>query len=514
MQGVAAPPWSAKAQTIKRRGSLDWLAIGVAALAFLVRLVVILAFPSLDHPDENFQVFEQAHRFAFGYGIKPWEFVSGIRSPVLPAIFGVVFRLSALLVGGPQGYLIVARLMLAAVSLVAVSAVYRMGRRTSLTHALIGGLVTATWFELVYFAGRPLTEAVVTTVFLLALSLASVSAADFTFRRLLAIGLSLGLCLMLRVHLLIGLFVIALWVGRLQLRARWWPMVLGAVVPTAVFGVADWIAWGGFFHSYVEAVRTNLFQGVASDWGTEPAGWYVQRLFEVWRYALPLIAVFVVVRARTSAMWILAALAIIAVHSAIPHKEYRFVFPASASLVVVAALGSADLLERARRLVRPVVFGCLAFATAFLWLEISAALAFSAPFKYEWFKARQLIMASFAVAKKADLCGLLFYDDPWFKTGGYAYLHRNVAFYSLDDDETIEPEKSAANFNAVVLNRSSVPDFAKSFSVQQCFAAPGSEEDVCLMVRDGSCIHDKAMNAFLPPGVSLSNVADPARSSK
>jgi hypothetical protein len=136
--------------------------------------------------------------------------------------------------------------MLAAVSLVAVAAVYRMGRRTSLTHALMGGLVTATWFEFVYFAGKPLTEAVATTVFLLALSLASVSAADFTFRRLLAIGLSLGLCLMLRVHLLIGLFVIALWVGRLELRVRWWPMALGAVVPIMVFGVADWIAWGGF----------------------------------------------------------------------------------------------------------------------------------------------------------------------------------------------------------------------------------------------------------------------------
>ncbi len=514
MQGVAAPSWSAEAEITKQGRSLDWVLIGLLAFAFLVRLAAILAFPSLDHPDENFQVFEQAHRLAFGYGIKPWEFVTGIRSPLLPAVFAVVFRLSAPLVGGPQGYLIVARLMLAAVSLVAVAAVYRMGRRTSLSHALIGGMVTATWFELVYFAGRPLTEAIATTVFLLALSLASVPAVDFTFRRLFAIGLSLGLCLMLRVHLLIGLFVIALWVGRLKLRARWWPMALGAVVPVMAFGVADWMAWGGLFHSYVEAVRANLLQGMASDWGTEPPGWYVKRLFEVWGYALLLIAVLVVVRYRASAMWILAALAIIAVHSAIPHKEYRFIFPASASLVVVAAFGSADLLEWARHLVRPVVFRCLALATAFLWLEISAALAFSAPFKYEWFKARQLIMASFAVAQKADLCGLLFYDDPWFKTGGYTYLHRNVAFYSLEDDETIEPEKSAASFNAVVLNRSSVPDFAKSFSVQQCFAAPGSEEDVCLMVRGGSCIHDKGMNSFLPPGVSLSDVAQPAESSK
>ena len=43
-----------------------------------------------------------------------------------------------------------------------VAAVYRMGRRTSPTHALMAGLVAATWFELVYFAGRPLTGDLVT----------------------------------------------------------------------------------------------------------------------------------------------------------------------------------------------------------------------------------------------------------------------------------------------------------------------------------------------------------------
>ena len=261
MQGVAAPSWSAAARISKQGRAPDWVMLGFFVLAFLVRLAAILEFPSLDHPDENFQVFEQAHRFAFGYGIVPWEFVTGIRSPVLPAVFAVVFRLSAPVVGGPEGYLIVARLTLAAASLLAVAAVYRMGRRTSPTHALIGGLVAATWFEFVYFAGRPLTEAVATIVLLCALSLASIATANFTFRRLVAIGFSLGLCLMLRVHLLMGLLVIALWVGRLDLRARWWPMVLGAAIPIAVFGVADRIAWGGFFHSYLEAVRDESCSG-------------------------------------------------------------------------------------------------------------------------------------------------------------------------------------------------------------------------------------------------------------
>ena len=35
-------------------------------VALLVRLAAIVAFPSLHHPDENFQLFEQAHRIAFG----------------------------------------------------------------------------------------------------------------------------------------------------------------------------------------------------------------------------------------------------------------------------------------------------------------------------------------------------------------------------------------------------------------------------------------------------------------
>src|SRR5580693_945701 len=81
----------------------------VLLLAAAVRLAAILAFPSLHHPDENFQLFEQAHRIAFGYGVVPWEFRDGIRSPVLPYVLAALFRVSEPVVGGPQGYLLVAR---------------------------------------------------------------------------------------------------------------------------------------------------------------------------------------------------------------------------------------------------------------------------------------------------------------------------------------------------------------------------------------------------------------------
>ena len=476
--------------------------VGVLALALAVRVAAIVAFPSLQHPDENFQLFEQAHRLAFGYGIVPWEFVVGIRSPVLPLILAGIFRLAAPLVGGPEGYLFVARLLLALSSLAAVAAVYRMGRRESATHALIAGLVAATWFELVYFAGRPLTGAVATTVLLVGLSLASAPGDRLTPRRLIAIGFCLGLVLMLRIQLAPGLFVIALWVGRRHLRARWLPMALGGLIPVVVFGVADWAVWGGFFHSYVEAVQVNAVEGVASSFGTAPAGAYARWVLVQWRYAFPVLWALIIVRARPSAMWLVVAIVIIAVHSAIPHKEYRFVFPAFACLVIVAAMGAADLVEMARRRFGPHAGRTLAVATAVLWVAGSAALGFTGAFRLQWFKARPLIEASFALAKEPGLCGVLFYDNRWFDTGGHTYLHRDVPLYALDHGAA--PKNliaSDASFNAVVLARSSVPDFAGRFRVQKCFASPGSE-DACIMRRPGSCTPERAMNAFLAPNMT------------
>jgi phosphatidylinositol glycan class B len=492
-------PLSSDVQHERWAGRRDWTMLGLLAFAFLTRVAVIFALPSLHHPDENFQLFEQAHRLAFGFGISPWEIPAGIRSPVLPFLLACVFVLSEPLFGGPQGYLAVAKIGLALLSLTGVAAVYRMGQRTSSTHALITGLVAASWYEFVYFAGRPLTEAVATSVLLVGLSLASVADKELSWRRLVAIGSCLGLCVMLRMHLAVGLLVAALFIGRLYLRARWLPMALGGLIPVVTFAAADWIAYGGFLHSYFEYIRTNVVEGAASNWGVEPAGWYLFRLLKWWSLALPILVALVIVRWRASAIWIATAMAIIVSHSAIPHKEYRFVLPALACFVITAAMGSADLIERVRhRLGSGGASRCLLAASASIWLVASAALAVATPFRSEWIKARSLIEASFAAAGKTDLCGVLFYDDPWWLTGGYAHLHRRVAIYAIDR-RFAPPIRSTAGFNSIVLRRSSMANFPTEFRAQQCFGSLASS-DVCLMVRDGPCKSDPELEKLLLPG--------------
>src|SRR4051812_13331651 len=175
------------------RDKLDTTLLTIMALAFFVRLFAILVFPSLHHPDENYQTLEQAHRFGFGYGVETWDFEEGIRSLVIPYLLAGVFSLTAPILGGPQGYIYTAQILLAAVSLLAVAAAYRMGLNTSRTHALVVGIVAATWFELVYFSFRPLTEALSTDFLIVALSLASVSGDNLTSKRLVLIGLCLSI---------------------------------------------------------------------------------------------------------------------------------------------------------------------------------------------------------------------------------------------------------------------------------------------------------------------------------
>ena len=77
----------------------------------------------------------------------------------------------------------------------------------------------------------------------------------------------------------------------------------------------------------------------------------------------------------------------------------------------------------------------ITFLIACTWVGVSAVLAFAPPFRAQWFRSRDVIEAEFLLAKQSSLCGILLYDYPWWETGGYAHLHRNVPFYELPEQE-------------------------------------------------------------------------------
>jgi phosphatidylinositol glycan class B len=69
-----------------------WTLAAICALALVLRMAVAILFPGFEHPDEVFQMLEQAHRVAFGNGFIPWEFDEGVRSYFFVGILAAIFR--------------------------------------------------------------------------------------------------------------------------------------------------------------------------------------------------------------------------------------------------------------------------------------------------------------------------------------------------------------------------------------------------------------------------------------
>lgn len=462
-----------------------WELAALLLAALGLRAAAIFALPSMNFPDEIFQVFEQAHRLTFGYGLVPWEFVDGIRSYVPVYLFAGVFRLVSLFTDQPQAYIGAGRLVLALASLAPVAAVYAYAGQYGRNHARIAGLFMAVWFEAVYFAIRPLSEAMAFDLLIPAFCLLQMPAGKRTDLQQWGIGFALAGAFFFRFQLAPCILFGAYLGFR---RGRIAPLIAGAAIPTLIFAGVDTITWGRPFHFILANFFTNLVQNKASNYGVMPVTQYIGYALQYWNGALwPLIALLIW-RGKTYRVWILAALIILVSHSLIPHKEYRFVFSAYVMLGLVAALASADLIAKLAKVwpLSPARLW-LTLLTSF-WCVTSAALALSPGYAQLWTDYTPILQQDLWLYEQKDLCGLAIYDRDIFFTGGYTYMHRPVPLYALPRPYAAE-DKFSSKYNYILFQlryRNEVDDRFKSI---RCIKAPnwGDESGWCIARRPGPC---------------------------
>jgi phosphatidylinositol glycan class B len=472
------------------RSSINFMAptrttlFAILFLSFTVKVLIIWLLPSLHHPDENFQLFEQGHVIAFGYGISPWEFREGIRSLVLPSALAGIYRTASLITDRPDIYIGLARVVLAGVSLGAVAALYCYGSCRSRLHALIPAAALAFWFEAVYFSVRPLNEALASSFLLCAICFGLLACENLRERYFLLAGLFASLVVTLRLHLAPGVLVLAIWVCRFDIRHRWLPFLLGTLPAFVVFGVADWIAWGAPFSSFIGYVQVNLVDGKASEFGVEPFWWYCEQIWDNWSFFVPVSVLLVLYSLRANSLWLLVSVSIILSHSFIPHKEYRFVYPAIICLIVAAALGSASVTQSLVRIYPKRGSQFTAFAI-FLWITTSLVLAVSPSYSENWRSSQENIRAFYYLYQQKDLCGLILHRNDWWDTGGYAHLHRNVPMYATEN-YNFEIKKVSQLGNYVLAPENSVHEVPDQYGIVQCFGEDETSR-TCLLKRPGSC---------------------------
>lgn len=468
---AAAPP----AATESRISARWWLLLGALPLALLAA-----TNHSVFWPDEIFQTLEPAHRVAFGYGFVAWEFSDGARSWLFPGLIGALWRAAAALgLTQAAALLALAKLLMAACTVVALSFAWRLAALWAGPRAAwLTGLLALAFPPLLFFGWRTLTEVPSAALLSAGVWFAAPRAGEeppggAAARRALLAGLLTGLAVFLRFQN--GLFVVGLliWLvaqrrGRDALR-----FAAGAVAVAALAGgLLDWLSWGAPFHAFRRYVAYNLLEGRADAYGVSPPAFYLTTLRA--SAGLPLTLALaaglggaLLTPARGPALLVAA---FVAVHSLVPHKELRFIYPVLPLLLGLAAAGllhwADGLVARPSRTPAPLgaVLGVgllLAASGAWRAVGLTQLELGQHPLRPEvavspWRVSAEVNTLLLEAGRQRDLCGLGLLGTQEIWGGGYSHLHRDVPLFTIVPEAAIEAGdlgRAAAGANYVIAHR-------------------------------------------------------------
>ena len=490
---------------LKPTANEQWLVgAGLAGLILLatgLRLIPIVFVPSMIWADEVFQTSEQAHRLVYGSGLVPWEFQLGMRSWLLPGFIAALMELSRVVGDGPDYYMPVVAGAFAVLAAMPAVCCFLWGRRLfGLSGGLVAGAVVAIAPELVYFGARTLSEVVAGHLLVISLYVLEPGYRVTSRRRLFAGGDLLGLVFLLRIQLAPALVVVALWTNWRAVGERGPAMLAGAVAVLAAAGILDILTLGYPLASVWRNFLYNVYYGASSTFGVESWHFYLRGELGVWG-AVAALLLLAALGARRMPLPFAAGVTILAVHSSIAHKEYRFIYPAVLLLMVLVGIGLAHIANSVIQQLRiasvsegVATLGCTTFVLL-AWALASLTVWTRPTLATLRYSAHDNLLAASFVAREPPACGVGLYGldgDDWANSGGYTYFHRPVPMYWPKDEAALAA--FAVGFDTLVYTKT--PPEGLGFTPQQCFGK------VCVARRSGDCAPLPMMTMPFPDPVA------------
>ena len=427
----------------------------VLALAFIARAAVALSGDFIVHPDESMQLLEPAHRLAFGNGVVYWEFFYGARSWLLPGLIaGLLKGFEALGLGQPLWYVGGVKLAFCGLSLAIPAGMYFFGRRhfgeVAARAALLAG---AFWYELVGLAHKPLTGMVAAAIFMTLLALCT----RIPTRNGATAGSGAGPPRMWSVWLLALLAVlaiairpyyaplVALLLGIVFLRLGAGKALANLALALAAFllaiGVFDAITWddAGLFHSYLTVMRFNFEMYETGAAGGTPAHQYLWWLLLASAGGCALCVGAALRRPRRHGLLLLLIGLVLVLHSALVHKEYRYVFIVIPLWLLLGAGALTDLAAGAKRRMPLFAFAGAVFAAVSVAGILNALPGQDAVFQVpdqpqqavvRFLRGQDPNFAAFRHLAEAPGVAAVWHPGRHHHSlPGYYYLHRRIPFY-------------------------------------------------------------------------------------
>lgn len=159
--------------------------------------------------------------------------------------------------------------------------------------------------------------------------------------------------------------------------------------PILVFGVVDAFTYSYPFQAFWKNDWVNVVEGKSSFYETSPWYGYLSPIVKNWLLAFLPIGLLVILDARRSPILAWIAVVILLSHGAIAHKEYRFIYPAILMAIVLARIGTTELIARwqslwfSRRGAIAAVTICLLFGLPYLpsWrLDLVHSIQIASPY--------------------------------------------------------------------------------------------------------------------------------------
>jgi hypothetical protein len=470
----------------------------VFVVALVARLLPVFVFPGINHPDEVFQTVEQAHRLVFGNGLLPWEFVYGTRSWVLPGALAGLMAAASAFGDGPDYYMPMIGLALAALGAASALCAFLWGRRFfGIAGGVIAGTLAAVWIDAVYFGSRTLSDAVAAHILVIGIYASNPRAQTVVTRqRAAAAGALLVLAGSVRVQLLPAIGVIGLWQLLTTFRSRRFAFVGSGLSIGLLYGAVDALTWSYPFEALWRNVVANLYYDIQTAHGVMPWNWYLSTLLEYWTGLSAVMLALCLIGAVRLPQPFIAALLIAVTYSIFGHKEFRFIYPVILLAIIVSGVGLAQLVSWivealyhkgwTRR--RASVMTCVAVLAWVVLAQLSLAVG-SKPYNTLWKSGRDMIMAARYVARLKSVCGIGVLDQNWFVTGGYASFHHAVPLYWATPEGPLDPDSVA--FNTVVYDHEK--PVGAGYVELACFG------DSCVAQRQGKCSPIPMSDMSRPP---------------
>jgi hypothetical protein len=267
-------------------------------------------------------------------------------------------------------------------------------------------------------------------------------------------------------------------------------MIVGglfALLFAAVIDLAHGVVPFGWLIANIEQ---NLLHDRAAGFGVSPMIAYFSSFWITWSAAIVLLFAAVWRGTRRAPLLLAMALTDILFHSLIAHKEFRFIFLAVVSLMILAALGSADWVQwlRSTRGWRPWALPAILGG----WALISIVGGTSEQMRINWM--RGIGAARLAAELRGDpgLCGLALYNVPFYFLPGRERLSGPAPLYAIFPTDPLAKERLLATaqaaspaFNRVLAREESATELPTEFSRRDCEAVGNTR--ACIYARTGTC---------------------------